>query len=329
MLQIMSMYRNVQTDQVLRPRMPWFLAISLVAVILYQAWTKMSHATSSVTNVVSRGPLVFYHVMRTGGTSFRRELYNSALVENLDTFLPGPDGVPSHVSSHLDALMECSKLGYKKARLARCLVTKSSVPAATLAVELRRLSCAKIIGFHFGPFALDHVYHAIVNDLVNTKIFAHHPRPCTNLCLEKQTCIVLLRDPYSRLVSHYYHFMYKNQSFQEDVKENGVRAVWQSSGEEPYMNILANDINKHTLEDVLVFLDRCHVGTYERREEFLGYLSAQYQGLHIRPDTHLQADDRTERTLQDNEFAKMMFKGYFPNDEQIYEYAQRREKEYL
>jgi len=140
------MYRNVQTDQALRPRMPWclVLAILLVAGISYQAYTKISHTTSTLNDIVSRGPLIFYHVMRTGGTSLRRELYNSARVHELDTFLPGPDEVPYYVASHLDALIECSKLGYKKARLARCLVTKSSVPASTLAMELRRLSCAKV-----------------------------------------------------------------------------------------------------------------------------------------------------------------------------------------
>lgn len=194
---------------------------------------------------------------------------------------------------------------------------------------MKILYILQIIGFHFGPFALDHVYQAIINDLAMSKIFANHSGPCTNLFLEQQTCIVLLRDPYSRLVSHYYHFLYKNQSLQDDVKENGARAVWQSTGEEAYFNILANDINKHSLEDVLAFLDRCHVGTYERREEFLGYLSTLYQGLQIRSDTHLQADERTERTLQDVEFAKMVFKGFFPNDEQIYEYGRKREEEYI
>ena len=142
----MSVYKNVQTDQVFGPRQPWpfILAISLVAGIMYQAYTKVPYAASAVTDIISRGPLVFYHVMRTGGTSVRRELYNFAQVHELDTFLPGPDGVTSYVSDHLDALLQCSRLGYKKARLARCLVTKSSVPASTLAKELRRLSCAKV-----------------------------------------------------------------------------------------------------------------------------------------------------------------------------------------
>lgn len=133
-------------DQVFRPRQPWpfILAISVVVGTVYQAYTKFPRGVSSVTDIVSRGPLVFYHVMRTGGTSVRRELYNSAQVHELDTFLPGPDGVTPYVSNHLNALMECSRLGYKKARLARCMVTKSSVPASTLAMELRRLSCAKV-----------------------------------------------------------------------------------------------------------------------------------------------------------------------------------------
>ena len=187
----------------------------------------------------------------------------------------------------------------------------------------------QIIGFHIGPFALAHVYKSIMKDLMGTKIFVNHAEPCTNLRLERQTCIVLLRDPYSRLVSHYYHFLYTNQSFQEAVKKDGVSAVWQSSGEEVYMNILGNDIKQHTLQEILDFLGKCHVGTYERRKEFLVHLSTIYNGLHIRTDTHLQADDRIERTLQDVEFAKMMFKGLFPNDEQIYQYARRREKDYL
>lgn len=194
---------------------------------------------------------------------------------------------------------------------------------------LRIEQMLQVIGFHIGPFALDHVYKATINDLVGTKIFFNRAEPCTNLHLEQQTCIVLLRDPYSRLVSHYYHFSYKNQSFQEIVKKNGVSAVWQSSGGELYMNILGNDIKQHMLQEVLDFLGKCHVGTYERRKEFLVHLSTIYNGLHIRADTHLQADDRIERTFQDVEFAKMMFKGLFPNDEQIYQYARRREKDYL
>lgn len=275
----------------------------------------------SSVKITNKRPLVFYHMMKTGGTTMRHDLGLFAKANGLQYFLPGFDGLPSTAPNVFYILRNCQIFRKNGESLGGCIHrTASSDELDGLLAYLPRLSCSTVVGMHIGPFFFHSIVKAIPT-LESESFFATDTKICDHIQFDRQRCVTILRDPLTRMVSHYYHFLYpnSNQSFSEAVQEDNVGTFTRTGGE-TYINLLAADSNQHSVDELLGWMAGCDVGTYEKRDDFITHMNRRYH-LNLSLETWKQHHSREERTSLDVEVARSWYSQAFQDDQKLYDYA--------
>jgi hypothetical protein len=216
--------------------------------------------------------------------------------------------------------MPCT-YGYQKLRrISRCLGSILAGNVSSAAAEacndqldpiaisaLRRLSCSAVLGGHFGPFLL----RSLQKRLQDVVRLHGHERPWLRLCraplnLECERCIVLMRHPVARMISHFSFFAPQSNihlGIDQFMKSNGVAALLKHTGNNAGTTILRTDEEQNwPVEHILTQSRHCFWGHLEKLDSFLALLEKNIPGFRsLYPHEKVRQPD----PMQDRIFADL------------------------
>lgn len=142
-------------------------------------------------NMSMECPFVFFHIPKCGGSTLREELVNAAMSIQKQVFAPCYDSIP-------------------------CATTEEDIFRGNALID-ERATCSDIFAGHFSTGLLSTLAKGWTEDRRQAKCgrnLTYFPDESVKSSMtSKFRCLIAVREPISRFVSHYYYFIEKENAF--------------------------------------------------------------------------------------------------------------------